>query len=281
MEDDARAPLGRGLECERRDGERTLAVGRPAPRMRLARPARVDHDVVGDHEGGIEADAELADQRLGLLARVLGRQLVEKSLGAGAGDGAEARGQVLARHADSIVGDGQRLLVRVQRDGDDERPALNQFGPGDRLVAEFFAGVGGIGDEFADKDFPVGIDRMDHEMQQARNVGLEALRGRGFGRRGLGVGGQRGPLGNDDWGDGRARAAAGPDIVALPPGFKAYRARQSRFSMPKVAAMKNRLAEIHRPLKRGRPILGLTLARSSCPSCRNIKHEGLQCSRWR
>ena len=193
MEDDARAALGRGLECERRDGERTLAVGRPAPGVRLARPARVDHDVVGDHERGIEADAELADQRLGLLARVLGGQLVEKSLGAGAGDGAEARGQVLARHADAVVGDGQRLLVGIERDGDDERPALDQLGPGDRLVAQFFAGVGGVGDEFADKDFPVGIDRMDHQMQQARNVGLEALGLGGFVRRGLGVGGQMGP----------------------------------------------------------------------------------------
>ncbi len=34
---------------------------------------------------------------------------------------------------------------------------------------------------------------MDHEMQQARNVGLEAL-GRGFGGRGLGVSGQVNPL---------------------------------------------------------------------------------------
>jgi hypothetical protein len=31
---------------------------------------------------------------------------------------------------------------------------------------------------------------MNHQMQQARNIGLETLRGRGFVRRGLGVGGQ-------------------------------------------------------------------------------------------
>ena len=89
MEDDARAALGRGLERQRRDGERPLAVGRPAPGLGSAGPPRLDHDLVGDHEGGIEADAELADQRLGLPARLLGGQLVEKSLGAGAGDGAE------------------------------------------------------------------------------------------------------------------------------------------------------------------------------------------------
>ena len=66
--------------------------------------AGLDHHLVGDHEGGIEADAELADQRLRLLARVLGGKLVEESLGAGPGDGAEARGQVLARHSDAVVG---------------------------------------------------------------------------------------------------------------------------------------------------------------------------------
>ena len=142
MEDDARAPLGRLLKREGRDGERALAVGRPAKGVRLAGAARFDHDLVGHHEGRIEADAELADQRLRLLARVFRRQLVEEGLGAGAGDGAEARGQVLARHADAVVGDGERLLVGIERDGDDEGPALDQFGPGDRVVAQLLAGVG-------------------------------------------------------------------------------------------------------------------------------------------
>ena len=128
------------------------------------------------------------------------------------------------RHADAVIGDGQRL-VGIERDGDDERPALGQFGPGDRLVAQLLAGVGGVGDELADKNFPVGIDRMDHQMQQARDVGLEALRLGCFGRRGLGVGGQMGPLCNHGGARAAPGAAAGPDIVALPPGFKVYRAR--------------------------------------------------------
>ena len=58
------------------------------------------------------------------------------------------------------------------------------------LVAQLLAGVGGVGDELADENLAVGIDRMNHQMQQARNVGLEALRVRGFVRRGVGVGGQ-------------------------------------------------------------------------------------------
>ena len=50
--------LRRGL-----DGELALAVGDPAPGLGIARLARQHLDLVGDHEGGIEADAELADER--------------------------------------------------------------------------------------------------------------------------------------------------------------------------------------------------------------------------
>ena len=97
-------------------------------------------------------------------------------------------------------------------------PSAISSGSGDRLVAQLLAGVGGVGDEFADEDFPVGIDRMDHQVQQARNVGLEALGRRGLVGRGRGVGGQIGPLSNAL----RAALETGgrPDIVALPPGFK-------------------------------------------------------------
>ncbi len=185
MEGDARAAPGRVFEFERLNGERALAVRRPAPGFVAARPPRVDRHFVGDHEGGIEADAELADKRRGLLARILGGELVEKRLGAGAGDGAEPLRQVLARHADAVVGESQRLGVGIDRDLDREgRSVRDQLGLGDRLVAQLLAGVGGVGDELADENLAVGIDRMDHELQQARNVGLEAL-GRGFAGSGL------------------------------------------------------------------------------------------------
>ena len=153
----------------------------------------VDGDFVRDHERRVEADAELADERGGFLAGVFRRKLVEEGLGAGAGDGAKPLGQVFAGHADAVVREGQRLGVGIDRDLDRERRAvLDQFRLGDRFVAQLLAGVGRVGDELADENLPVGIDRMDHEMQQARNVGLEALRAGGFAGRGLGVGGQGG-----------------------------------------------------------------------------------------
>ena len=64
---------------------------------------------------------------------------------------------------------------------------------------------------------------MDHQMQKARNIGLEALRRGGFVRRGLGVGGQFWPLCNEDWGrKPRPEAAAGNDIGAMAAGFKIF-----------------------------------------------------------
>ena len=164
------------------DDQRQASIG-PARRVSTVTSSATMKD-------GVEADAELADEGGGFLARVFGRELVQEGLGAGAGDGAEPAGQVFAGHADAIVREGQRLGVGIDRDLDRERSAvLDQFRLGDRLVAQLLAGVGGVGDEFADENLPVGIDRMDHQLQQARNVGLEAL-GRGFAGRGLGVGGQ-------------------------------------------------------------------------------------------
>ena len=60
---------------------------------------------------------------------------------------------------------------------------LDQFGLGDRLVAQLLAGVGGVRDELAHEDVAVRIDRMDHQVQEARDVGLETL---GLGRRSAG-----------------------------------------------------------------------------------------------
>ncbi len=186
-----RAALRRVFERQRRDGEGALAVRRPAPGLVRPGAVRIDGDFVRDHERRIEADAELPDERGGFLARVFGRELVQEGLGAGAGDGAKPAGEVFAGHANAVVREGQRLGVGIDRDLDRERRAvLDQFRLGDRFVAQLLAGVGGVGDELADENLPVGIDRMDHEMQQARNVGLEALRAGGFAGRGLGVGGQ-------------------------------------------------------------------------------------------
>ena len=99
------------------DSQRTPSVG-------LAGHAREDRHLVGDHERGVEADAELADQ-LGPLRRLGCFKLFEERRGAGLGDGAEVLDGALAVHADAVVGDGQRAGVLV--DGDLDLPVLVAF----------------------------------------------------------------------------------------------------------------------------------------------------------
>ena len=111
---------------------------------------------------------------------------LDEGLGAGLGDGAEIVDQFLPAHADAVVGDGQRLgrLVGVMSSIFEFGVAGDEFGLGDRLVAQLVEGIGGVGDEFAQEDVAVGIDRMHHEMQELGDLRLELMRLRrgGFGR---------------------------------------------------------------------------------------------------
>ena len=66
-------------------------------------------------------------------------ELVEKRLGAGAGDGAERLDEILAAHADAVVDEGQRLGLRIERDADREGLAVgDQFGLGDATRSAAF-----------------------------------------------------------------------------------------------------------------------------------------------
>ena len=52
-----------------------------------------------------------------------------------------------------------------------------RVGLGDRFVAELVAGVRCVGDQFAEEDLFVGIDRVHHQVQQTTNLCLERLFG--------------------------------------------------------------------------------------------------------
>ena len=74
-----------------------------------------DHvDPVRHHEGRIEADAELADQR-GALGRLGGLDPLHEGLGAGARDGAERLDHLVAAHADAVVLDGEPAALGIER----------------------------------------------------------------------------------------------------------------------------------------------------------------------
>ncbi len=96
-----------------------LAIASPLERFLLSGLAREDLNFVGDHEDGIKPDAELPN-KVGIFLRVAG-ELRKEVLRAGARDGAEVRDEVFLAHADAGVGDGERLLLFVQRKVDTRR----------------------------------------------------------------------------------------------------------------------------------------------------------------
>ena len=159
-----------------RDGVAVRARALPLDALLLAVLAGEDGDLVGHHEGRVEAHAELADD-----AQVLGLGLVHLRLeGAGAGsrDDAEVLLGLLKTHADAVVahGDGARLLVGD--DVDAEIPAVEPDAlVGQRQITELVDGVGGVGDDLAQEDLLVGVYGIDHQIEQSFGFRFELLLG--------------------------------------------------------------------------------------------------------
>jgi hypothetical protein len=84
------------------------------------------------------------------------------------------RDQVLAVHADAVVGHGQGLRRLVERDRDLElRIVGEQAGLGQAEVAQFVARVGRIGDELTQEDGAVAVERVRDDIQEPRYLGLK------------------------------------------------------------------------------------------------------------
>ncbi len=139
---------------------------------RHAGAARLHGDAIGDDEGRVEADAELADELgvLALLALQAGDELARSALG----DGAQVLHRLGEAHADAVVGNGEGAGLGVERDAHLEvRRVLPQRGLVERLEAQLVAGVGGVGDQLAEEDLLVGIERVGDEVQDLLDLGLE------------------------------------------------------------------------------------------------------------
>ena len=101
------------------------------------------------------------------------------------GDGAEVLDQLGAIHANAVVLDRESARALVGRQHHPERRiGACEVGIGQGQHAQLFDGVGGVGDQLTQEDVAVGIDRVHHEVEEARNFGLEGSR---FGVSGGGV----------------------------------------------------------------------------------------------
>jgi hypothetical protein len=82
----------------------------------------------------------------------------------------------------SVMADADSAIASVALPWDravmpDGQPfvAGQQLRPGDRLVAQLVAGVGGVGDQLAQEDVGLRIDRVNHQVQQFGDFGLEGV----------------------------------------------------------------------------------------------------------
>ena len=150
-------------------------IAGPDERLALMTPAAgVDLDLIGHHEGRVEADAELADHVARRAAAFLHR--LEEGLRAGVGDGAKVLDQLLAGHADAVILDREGPGLLVGGDPDFQR----QLGIGDVLlgalqVAEFFQRVGGIRHQLAEENLAVRVEGVDDKIEQLTDLRLERV----------------------------------------------------------------------------------------------------------
>merc|ERR1712032_1717729 len=144
------------------DGEGSASGG--LPDVLLVIVVLADHaDLVGDEVCGVETDTELSDH--GNIT-ACGHGLHER-LGAGLGDGAEVIHQLVLGHANSRILDGQGGVGLVGDDLDVEVwLRLDLLGIGDRLVADLVQSIGGVGNQFSQEDFLVGVERVDDQAHQ-------------------------------------------------------------------------------------------------------------------
>ncbi len=135
-------------------------------------------DAVGDHERGVEADAELADQLGGLLGRRAGVPRLphggEHLGGAGLRDRPDQLDDLVTAHPDAVVADGQGAGLGVGLDldvqvGRVDVEILVLVGRQAQLVKR----VRRVGDQLAQEDVLRRVDRMDHQLQQLPGLGLE------------------------------------------------------------------------------------------------------------
>ena len=160
------------------DGEVSVRGRFPAHALggRQPGPARQHGDSLRHDERGIEAHAELADELRVLLA---GRpqSFLKKSAVPERAMVPRLRDRVFAAHADAVVADRERAFRGIGLDPDREfGVAGHQLRLAERCEAQLVVGIGGVGNQLTQEDFPVAVQRMDHELEQLTNFGLEAER---------------------------------------------------------------------------------------------------------
>ena len=123
--------------------------------------------MVGHHESGVEAHAELADHVDLVGGLVILRQIGLELPGPAAGNGAQVGFQILLAHAHTIVRYREQPGFLIGDNGNFQVLALYRHAVvGERLVRQLVLRVTGVGDQLPQKNLLVGVDGVDHQIQQ-------------------------------------------------------------------------------------------------------------------
>ena len=156
------------------DGVAVQAVALPCVDL-VGAEGTADHaHLGGDHERGVEAHAKLADD---VDVGALGLGVVGlEGLRAGVRDGTQVGVELFSRHADAVVAhaDGARVLVKGDLHAQ-LRAVYLHVCIREALEDELVHSVGGVGDELAQENLAVGVDRVDHEVEELLALSLEFL----------------------------------------------------------------------------------------------------------
>lgn len=157
------------------DGEFALAFRAPFDAGILGQVGTTSADahLIGDDEARIETDAKLTDQACIFL--LLAGKLLEKVGGAALGDGAEVLDHVITAHANAVVANGDGAGLGIVLDLDAQfAVTLVECIVIQRLIAQLVAGIGSVGNHLTQEDLPVGVQGVNHQIQQLFDFGLEA-----------------------------------------------------------------------------------------------------------
>ena len=109
-------------------------------------------------------------------------QLLHKGSGARLGNRTEVFHHLIPGHANPVVVDDDRLRLTVRFHSN---PVVTHTGAQARIAddrkAMLINGVGRIGDELAEKNLPVRVQGVNHEVKQSLRLGLKAHRLGSFG----------------------------------------------------------------------------------------------------
>ena len=149
----------------RLDGIALEAIGLPYVRRILAIRAAHDLNALGHHERRVKTDTKLTDDidRVALALGVLGLEL----LAARMGDGTQVLLKLNGRHTDTIIrnGNGARIAVKTHTNRKIVLVDLHAI-VCKALEIELVDCIRRVGDELAQEDLLVGVNRVDHEIEE-------------------------------------------------------------------------------------------------------------------